>query len=111
MQKQVPRIKPVQRPDKRYLLFELESSERIGFKELSEGMWRAIVSCIGREDALALGFRLVKFQGKKGIVKCVREKCGKTKTVLSKIRVIGKTRVKLKTLKTSGTIKTLKPKL
>jgi RNase P/RNase MRP subunit POP5 len=110
MQKQIPRIKPSQRPKKRYVLFELKPSEKFSFKEISQQLWLAIVKQIGKEEALALGFQLVVFDFKtgKGIFKCKREKCEKAKKAVNSIQEFFGAKVFLKTMRTSGTIKTLK---
>ncbi len=113
MQKQIPRVKPSQRPKKRYVLFELKASQKFPFSELSKQLWLAIVKQIGKEEALALGFQFVVFDVKsgKGIFKCKREKCEKAKQAVNSIREFSGAKIFLKTLRTSGTIKTLKETL
>ncbi|MDD5163938.1 MAG: Rpp14/Pop5 family protein [Candidatus ainarchaeum sp.] len=110
MQKQIPRIKPSQRPKKRYVLFELKTSQKFSFSELSKQLWLAIVKQTGKEEALSFGFQLVVFDFKigRGIFKCRREKCEKAKKAVNSIREFYNAKVFLKTLRTSGTIKTLK---
>lgn len=110
MQKQIPRIKPSQKPKKRYVLFELKSSSNFSFKELSNGLWLAIINAVGKEEALSLGFQLVKFGSGKGIFKCKREKCEKAKKIICSARQIAGKKASIQTLATSGTIRTLKEK-
>ena len=110
MQKQVPRIKPSQRQKKRFVLFEMKSPQRLSFTELSKSLWLELTKKIPRQEAVMLGFQLIAFDSakSKGIFKCSREKCEKTKSAMNDIKEISGEKVSLKTLKTSGTIKTLK---
>ena len=110
MQKQVPRIKPSQRQKKRFVLFEMKSPQRLSFTELSKSLWLELAKKIPKQEAVLLGFQLMVFDSAKGrgIFKCSREKCEKTKSAMNDIKEISGEKVSLKTLKTSGTIKTLK---
>ena len=93
------------------MLFSLSSQKNFFLKGLSEFLWIAIVRTAGKKEALALGFRLMVFQKNKGIFRCRREQCAQTKRIINSIKEISGSRVSIKTLKTSGTMKTLKEKL
>jgi RNase P/RNase MRP subunit POP5 len=54
-----------------------------------------------------MGIRLIKFNGKKGIIKCTHTEKENTIKLLNSIKKISLNEVEVKTIGTSGTIKTL----
>ncbi len=60
-----------------------------------------------KEDCKKMGLYLVRFDGEKGILRCRHTQKDKTINLLNFIEKIDKDKVKIKTIATSGTIKSL----
>jgi RNase P/RNase MRP subunit POP5 len=59
------------------------------------------------KDCKTLGIYLIRFKGEQGIVKCNHVEKEKTIKLLESIKQISSAKVKIETLGTSGTIKSL----
>jgi len=62
---------------------------------------------IFNKDYESMGIRLINFNGEKGIVKCIHTEKENTIKLLNSIKKISSNEIEIKTIRTSGTIKTL----
>lgn len=95
-------MKKSKRPRNRYVSFEIVGEEA---KNLKDYLYNEIKKFFGEPKS---GFKLIEYnpKNKKGIVRCNRKDA---KKIVEFLNSLGK--IKIKTLKTSGTIKKLRREL
>jgi len=102
------------RERQRYILFKIITEENFKFskEDLIKSIWSSIWRYFGMKEANKIGLWLVEFdlEKKYGILRCSHKTKESLITALCLITEINNTRVILSTLKTSGTIKSLKKK-
>ncbi|ATZ60641.1 MAG: Rpp14/Pop5 family protein [Methanosarcinales archaeon Met12] len=93
------------RERKRYLAFEVTSTGEVNRRELIDELWAAARSLIGDVGTSQCDLWLLDFDGRFGILRCARDKTATARAVLAIIDRVGKIRVGIAVLGTSGTIK------
>ena len=71
------------------------------------GELREQCKCIFNKDCKEMGIRLIRFDGTAGIVKCSHVEKENTMMILRSIKKIASKKVEVKTIATSGTIRSL----
>ena len=96
----------------RYILFKIikEENSRFSKEDLLKSIWASIWRYFGMKEANKIGLWLIEFnlEKKYGIIRCSHKTKESLITALCLITEIHGKRVILSTLKTSGTIKSLK---
>lgn len=98
-------LPPSLRERKRYLALEVTSTDEVSRGELIDGLWVAARSLIGDIGTSQCDLWLLDFDGRFGILRCAHDKTATARAVLATIYRIGKIRVGIAVLGTSGTIK------
>lgn len=105
-------LSPTLRQKKRFILAKIESNKQFEFKELSENLIEELITYLGVVDLGKSGIWILrdKFNAKEQTItiKVGTKFKDKLIGILSLISKIGITQVKIKTLKTSATLKGLK---
>ncbi|MDY6864633.1 MAG: Rpp14/Pop5 family protein [Halobacteriota archaeon] len=96
------------RERKRYIAFEILSEQDIDRQGLLKEIWSSAYSLFGDVGTSKLGLWLIKFDGKKGIVRCHRDRTEEVRALLAAIDVIYACPVGVVVLRTSGTVKGVK---
>ena len=96
---------PTLREKKRYMAFEINSEKTVIRQELVREILNSTVSLFGDTGASQMNPALMSFEGRFGILRCIREKTNKTRVCLACINNIRGTRVSIRVLGISGTIK------
>ena len=93
----------------RYIGFVVESSEKRLTIEKTEMIDETRLQCrhLFKKEFGEMGIRLISFNGKKGILKCNHNEKENAIKLLKSIKKISSHKVKIETLGTSGTIKSL----
>jgi len=93
----------------RYIYFIVESSNRQVNIEKTEIFNQIKTQCkiLFNKNYESMGIRLIIFNGKEGIIKCFHTEKENTIKLLNSIKNISLNEVDVKTIMTSGTIKTL----
>ena len=90
---------------KRYISFKIVSKEDILFNELIEEIQKKIMNYDKNIDFLR--FKLIQFKKNCGIIRCAHTQKGHLIDILNSIDKINEKKVNVKTISTSGTIKSL----
>jgi ribonuclease P/MRP protein subunit POP5 len=97
------------RPTRRYIAYQVLSEEKIIYNDLANAIWHSILNFLGEFGASEAEIWLVRnlYDGKKqaGIIRCSHKYLERIRASLSLIDRIGDTRVVIKVLGVSGTIK------
>jgi RNase P/RNase MRP subunit POP5 len=103
---------PVSNKRQRYIGFKLESESntQIEKKDLFKEIQKICRKKYHRYT-IDMGLRLIRFDGTGGIIKCNHIEKDKTISILNSIKRIESHNVKIETLYTSGTIKSLNKKI
>ena len=96
---------PILRDKKRYIAFEINSTNKINRQELVIAIFDSIISLFGDVGASSINPALMSFDGKFGIIRCLREKTIETRAGLACINEIRGIRISILVLGISGTIK------
>ncbi len=96
---------PTLRHKKRYIAFEINSTNKINRQEFAAAMFDSIISLFGDVGASNINPALMSFDGRFGIVRCLREKTLETRAGLACINDIHGFRISILVLGVSGTIK------
>jgi len=93
----------------RYIYFVVKSSNKKFNIEKSEINNEIKLQCrnLFNKNYENMGIRLISFNGKEGIVKCIHTEKENTIKLLNSIKKISLNKIDIKTIGTSGTIKTL----
>jgi len=102
------RLKPSERPKKRYIKFSASGLEEVNAERIQQMLWNALVEREGREKAKDFYIKVVEFRDGKGIARCALEKAERLREFLPGITELGGKKVRIKTIKTSGTLKKLR---
>ncbi|MDY6965046.1 MAG: Rpp14/Pop5 family protein [Halobacteriota archaeon] len=73
------------RERKRYIVFEILSEHEIDRRELIKEMWTSAYSLFGDVGTSKLGLWMLAFDGKRGIIRCSRNKTEEVRAVLAAI--------------------------
>lgn len=102
-------LMPTLRQKKRFILVQIESKEKIEFKDLSENIVDEIILYLGAIDYAKSGIWILRdkynFEKQEFLIRTSLKTKDKLLAVLCLIQKIGKEKVKLKTIRVSGTIK------
>jgi ribonuclease P/MRP protein subunit POP5 len=97
------------RPTRRYIAYQVISEEKIPYADLANAIWHAILNFLGEFGVSEAEIWLVKnlYDEKKqaGIIRCSHRYLERIRAALSLVQRIGDTRVVIKVLGVSGTIK------
>lgn len=97
------------RPTRRYIAFQVLSEDKIIYSDLSNAIWHSILNFLGEMGASEAEIWLVKnlYDDTKqaGIIRCSHRYVEKIRAALSLIERIGDSRIVIKVLGVSGTIK------
>ena len=97
------------RPTRRYIAYQVLSEEKILYNDLANAIWHSILNFLGEFGTSEAEIWLVRnlYDDKKqaGIIRCSHKYLERIRASLSLIDRIGDTRVVIKVLGVSGTIK------
>ena len=96
---------PTLRDKKRYIAFELTSEKPVNRQEFNKEMLSSIGSLFGDTGWSEINPGLISYDGNFGIIRCRREKTGKTRAALACINNSRGVRISIFVLGISGTIK------
>lgn len=103
------RIKPSQKPKRRYIAFEVDTTARPSAAEVNGAVHDAVKALYGLVGTANLEAYVVKEkwdeQGKRGLLRVNRKYAKDAITALIYVRKIGQSSANVRTLKTSGSIK------
>lgn len=108
----IKRILPSLREKKRYIAFEVISEERLDKNMVNNAIFDANKSYLGELGCAKANFKVLDYDenSKKGMIKASNKYIDYVKASLSLIKRIKNTKVIIKTMGVSGTIKNLKIK-
>ena len=105
-------VLPTLREKDRYISFRVMSEEQIIYSDLEGALWNTLMDFFGELGTSLTSVWLIKNlydeQEQAGVIRCNHESVQKILTALGLIERLGDTRVIVKVLKVSGTIKGLK---
>jgi RNase P/RNase MRP subunit POP5 len=98
------------RERKRYLLVKIESSDAIDRKDLENAILNACLQFLGELGVAKAGIIVMSdtYNGKTVIVKIEHKYVDETKSAISLIKSVGNKKVRLSTIKVSGSLLKLK---
>ncbi len=96
---------PTLRDKKRYIAFEVASTQAIARQELNFEILSSTTSLFGDVGCSEIAPRLMSFEGRYGIARCSREKTQEARAALASINNAKGVRVSILVLGISGTIK------
>ena len=109
---QLKTLIPTLRERKRYISFQIISESPIQYSDLEAAVWNELLDFYGESGVSKLSFRLVKnlYSDARqiGVIKCNNRSVPVVIAALGLISRLGDTRITIKILKVSGTIKSLK---
>ena len=107
-------LPPSMRSQKRYLVCEVISENRITYNDLVSSIWNSMLSFLGElgssEAKLWIVQNLYKEQEQTFVIKCRHDYVEQVRAVLSLIQLIGETKATVRILGVTGTIKSAKTK-
>jgi RNase P/RNase MRP subunit POP5 len=99
---------------KRYVFFEILSSESLEFPEVKNSVMNSLLNWLGEKAFASAKPRVIRnlwnSKERRGIIQCSHKFVNEVKTGLALIHQIGDHRVIFRTLRVSGTIKSGKKK-
>ena len=105
------KILPSLRERKRYIKFKVFSEEKIVYTDLEQAIWNTCLDFFGEFETSNFSLWLIKNlwneKEQVGVIKCSHLAVPKVITCLGLIRRLGDSRVIIKILKISGTLKSL----
>lgn len=99
------RTLPVLRDKKRYIAFEVTSGQKIKRRDMENEIHDLTRSLFGDTGCSEMNLRLISYDGKYGIIRCIRDRTEETRATLACITNIKEVRLSLQVLGISGTIK------
>ncbi len=112
MPKKMKILPPTQRKKHRYVKFEVISKDDIMYSDLDSAIWNTALDFYGEFGVSSMGMWLIKnlYDKKKqiGILRCNHDSVYRAIACLGLITRLGDTRLSIKILKVSGTIKGLR---
>ena len=105
-------LKPSMREKWRYIAFRLEAEGELGASEAKDGIEKGIIRFLGELGASMAKPKVLEYDAQKceGIVRCETAGVGGVRAGLALINNLGGKRCAVRTLKTSGTILSLREK-
>ncbi len=107
-------LSPTLRDKKRYLAYEIISSQKIPFQDLSNAMWHAILNYMGEVGASDAGAWIMKNEWNEekqtGMIKCSHTAVEKIRSALALLNRVGDVPVIIRVIGISGTIKAAEKK-
>ncbi len=105
-------LPPTLRMRKRYIAFEIISEKDIDYAEFSTAVWNSMLELFGEKGTAESHVWVIKnlYDGKKGILRCKHDLVEQVRASLAFIKMIGDSKVIIKILGVTGTIKTCKIK-
>lgn len=101
-------LPPTLRERKRYIVFEVISKKKISFNELKKAINNEFKKLFGEWGFAVSRIKILKWDGKKGIMCAAHNSTPYLKYSLTKTNKINKKKVIFKTIKMFGTIKKAK---
>jgi ribonuclease P/MRP protein subunit POP5 len=105
-------VMPTLREKERYIAFQIISEDRINYEDFESSIWGTMMSFFGEYGSSKSSMWLIKnlYDEEKqiGVIRCNHESVAEVLTMLGLIERLGDTRIIVKILKVSGTIKGLK---
>lgn len=102
------------REKRRYIAFEVFSEEDAEFGDLINALWSSILDLFGEANTGDIGFWLVKDawdEGKqRGLIKCNHNHVSEVRLAMALVERIGDSKVSIRSLGVSGTLKTARKK-
>jgi ribonuclease P/MRP protein subunit POP5 len=100
------KILPSIREKKRYIIFDLLSnSGKIRERDLIDAIWSSGTSLAGNWGMGLCSLWLIKFNGRRGILRCSRGEVGKARAILTMVNEMNGERAAIDILGISGSIK------
>jgi RNase P/RNase MRP subunit POP5 len=105
---------PLKRPatmreSKRYIVFQAVSERPLEFAAVRDAIWDSVLSWLGENDSAKAGVRVIRNlwnpRDRTGFVQCRPRHVDSVKVALALVHQVGDSRVILRTLRVSGTIK------
>ena len=93
------------RERKRYIVFEVLSTEKIDRSELIDELRSSASSLLGDVGAASCNLWMLDFDGRRGILRCAHDKTAMVRAVLATINRVHGIRVGVRVLGISGTVK------
>jgi ribonuclease P/MRP protein subunit POP5 len=107
-------LPPSLRSHKRYVIFEVISDNPITYNDLVNAMWNSMLNFLGElESSKAMVWfiqNLYDEKNQKGVIKCRHDFVEGIRAILSLIQTVGETKVIIKILGVTGTIKSARNK-
>lgn len=102
------------REKKRYIAFKIIGEGKIEFSDLVNAVWHSILNLFGEMKTGSINFWLVKDswdkKDQRGLIKCNHNHVADIRMALALLERIGDSKVCIKTLGVSGTMKSAKKK-
>lgn len=102
------------REKKRYIAFEILGEENVEFSNLINALWHSLLNLFGEVETGSINFWLVKDTWSKtkqrGLIKCNHNHVSEVRLALALLERIGDTKVSIRTLGVSGTMKSARKK-
>lgn len=102
------------RKKKRYIAFKIVSEEKIGFGDLINALWSSILDLFGEVNTGEINFWLIKDSWNKekqrGLIKCNHNHVKNVRLAVALIDRIGDSKVSIRSLGVSGTMKSARKK-
>lgn len=107
-------LPPSLRSHKRYVIFEVISEHPIIYNDLVNAIWNSMLNFLGEvESSEAMVWfiqNLYDEKNQKGVIKCRHDFVESIRAILSLIQTVGETKVIIKILGVTGTIKSARNK-
>jgi len=107
-------LPPSLRSHKRYIIFEIISDNPATYSDLVNAIWNSMLNFLGElessEAMLWLIQNLYDEKSQRGVIKCRHDFVESIRAILSLIQTVGETRVVIKILGVTGTIKSARNK-
>lgn len=102
------------REKRRYIAFEILGEEDIEFSNLVNALWHSLLNLFGEVKTGSINFWLVKDawdeKKQRGLIKCNQNHVSQVRMSLALLDRIGDTKVSIRTLGVSGTMKSARKK-
>ncbi len=107
-------LPPTLRPTKRYIAFEIISEQPVQYNEFTNAVWVSMFNFLGElgssEAKIWFIHNLYDDKTQKGLLKCTHDSVEKIRAILSLIQIISETKVIVKIMGVTGTIKSARTK-
>ena len=107
-------LPPSLRSHKRYIVFEIISDEPVAYNDLVNTIWNSTLNFLGELETSNVMLwsiqNLYDEKSQRGIIKCRHDFVENMRVILSLIQTVGETKVVIKVLGVTGTIKSARNK-